>query len=908
VYQGEPPALCYCVSIDMGVFVGRRPELLALAAGLARARSGMPGVVLVEGPAGIGKTALLHQALGGATGVRVLWAGGEELETAVPYGVVTRLMAGVGTVPLDGGPLQVGAALLGALDELQERGPVALVVDDAHWADGSSLAALAFALRRLRADHVLAVLAVRDLADPVLPEGLRRLLSGGNAVRLVLSGLSVPELGSLCTGLGLPALDTGALARLRAHTGGNPLHAGAVLRQTPAEVLTDPLACLPAPGAYARDVLARLAACGEDARALVRAAGVLGESCALRNAERLAGLRDPLDALDEAVLRGLLDHRPAAGDVRIAFPHPLVRAAVYHALGPLQRARAHARAATLETDEATRLRHRMRAGEQGGRLSVDVAAFARGQALDGAWESSAEHFGQACHLAGSARERAALGAEAVHALLQDGQVGRAAEFAARASADGPAGAFMLGAVAQAAGEVERGLALLEEAWRRCDPVAEPGLAGRVATYLSVLTLQQDRAGDALEWSRRALGLAAHLPDAGLLRFYHPVALFLSGRTERALEIAAGLPEPVSTSGDLDALIARGALRTWSDDLEGADRDLRRTLADRPRISVPGRLLANALLSQVEYRLGHWDDALAAGTSVVSIEDDLGSHWLTPYIHPWLALPLAARGDYARARAHIGSGRRHAQGALAGGYLALAEASLATAMGDHQSVVTALAPLAERREAFGSQEPGVIAWQDLLADALVALGRTDDAEDVLIAYEKLAGARGRHSALAGLARAQGNLYAARRRHADARAAFETAREHAALVPMPFEAARADLAYGGFLRRTGHRSDAAALLTRARETLERLRARPYLDRCDQELAACGRAVSRAAQRDQPVLTPQEHIVTRMVLTGMSNRQIAREMVLSVKTVEYHLGNVYAKVGVSSRTALAARLGGS
>nr|WP_281390712.1 helix-turn-helix transcriptional regulator [Sphaerisporangium rubeum] len=122
-------------------------------------------------------------------------------------------------------------------------------------------------------------------------------------------------------------------------------------------------------------------------------------------------------------------------------------------------------------------------------------------------------------------------------------------------------------------------------------------------------------------------------------------------------------------------------------------------------------------------------------------------------------------------------------------------------------------------------------------------------------------------------------------------------------MPFERAWIELTYGEFLRRTHGRNGAAARLASARSTLERLGAVPFLDRCDRELAACG----RAGPVPGPVaaLTPQERAVAGFVLTGMANKQIARTMGLSVKTIEYHLGHVYAKLGVNSRTALAARL---
>jgi ATP/maltotriose-dependent transcriptional regulator MalT len=899
-------------NIQTGEFVGRAGERAALAAELDRVRQGHPRLILVEGPSGIGKTALVRHVLSGATDFFVLWASGAELETALPYGVVSQLLAQAACsmrVCSDGDPIAVGGALLGMLGELQERGPVALVVDDVDWADGPSLQALTFALRRLQADQVLTVVVTRDLAATRAPEGLRRLLSRDAAAQFALHGLSVAELRALTVRLGVETLTAAAVKRLRAHTDGNPLYFKTTLNQIPAATLADPVADLPAPAAYTREVMIQLASCSPEARDLVRAASVLGESCSVRHAELLAGTRDSAAALDGAVEHGLLTCHFVTGDLRLAFPHPLTRAAVYQSLGPYERTAAHRDAAALVTDETTRLQHRIRAAAAlpDPALTAEVADFARRQADVGCWESAAEHFAHACDLVSPGRERARLGAETVHALLQAGQIARAAEFAAGAETDAITRAFIQGALCRSRGEAVRGLALMEAAWRRCDPVRDPTLAGRIASYLSLFSLMQDRGEEAMRWSQRALDLAEHQPGADLLHYYHLVSLYISGDADRALELAARLPDAaMATTSQLDSLVARGAMYTWSDDLEAARRDLAGVVYVPPRMSVPNRLLATGLLAQAEFRLGRWDEALALGTTVISIEEDRELFWLAPYVHAILALPLAARGDFHGARAHVELAGQQPPSVACAGYIAFAQAWIAAARGDPEDVVAALAPLAELPDARGIREPGVIPWPDLLADAYVSLGRLDEAEAVLDACEKLAGARDRRSALAGAARARGNLYAAQGRATDATDAFEHALQCMAHVPMPFERAKIELAYGAFLRRAGQRSAAAARLTAARDVMARLGAKPYLGRCDQELAACGMGAAgtsspRSAGRGLDVLTSQEHAVARHVLAGLTNKQIARQMVLSVKTIEYHLGNIYAKLGVPSRTGL-------
>ena len=188
------------------VFVGREEELAALARARERARSGRPQRVLVEGPAGSGKTALVRHFLEDVP--RVLYAEGEDGATAFPYGVLEQL---IGPGPW-ADPRAGGVALLETLQktpELQEPDgtcgdAVALVVDDAQWADAASLQALGFAARRLSvpgAPRVMVVMVVRDIADPRVPEGQRRLF-GGAAVRVRLGGLTPAELRTLGEVLG----------------------------------------------------------------------------------------------------------------------------------------------------------------------------------------------------------------------------------------------------------------------------------------------------------------------------------------------------------------------------------------------------------------------------------------------------------------------------------------------------------------------------------------------------------------------------------------------------------------------------------------------------------------------------------------------------------------------------------
>ncbi|WP_066372318.1 helix-turn-helix transcriptional regulator [Herbidospora mongoliensis] len=803
-------------------FVGRDRERAALSACAARARSGRPALVLVDGPPGVGKSALVRGAL---SGFSVLAASGDPLESSFHYGFAQQWLHDEPS----GDPVDVGIRLLGVLTSSDE--PVALVIDDAQWADLPSLQALAFALRRLHTGKVLVVAVTRD----ELPDGLRRLFR--DASRLSLTGLSVAELGELAAHVCPTPIGAAALARLRAHTGGSPLHAEALLRQAP-ELLADPLGFLPAPRGYAMDVQDRLSALAGETRALVRAASVLGEECPLWQAERLAGTPDAILLLDEAAAAGLLEHRVGGGDLLVAFPDPLTRAAVYEGLRPFERARWHLDAAGICPDPAARLRHRVSAVSRADdTLAGEVAAFAREQAAAGSWAVAADHFERAARLAVSPRDRGVSQAEAVHALLLAGQTCRAAELAQEPNAHQGARAFAAGIVEEACGDGPRARELLELAWRHRDP----SFAGPVATALARLALSNGRLTEGHLWAFRASGAGAG--------FVQTMAEFAVGRLDKVLDNR--LPDPaVASSEELDLLTGRAAVRLWTGDAAGALADLR---------GVSGEV-AEALRCLAEVRAGAWDDALSRPRGT----------WTAPFTVSAQAMVHAARGDLGVARALLTewgpvSGLARAFLASAAAFADLVEGKPENLSGIRNPEISLAAGLATCGYA-GSIPLGIL--------PISALGAEPGDQD----HRRLNPATG--------ADARGKVAAAT-------APFEKA----LLTPDPFERARAEFAFGAFLRRSGRRTDAAAHLKAACEGFRALGAAPFLERSMQELAACGRS--------SDALTAQESTVAGLVVAGLTNKEIARRLMLSVKTVEYHLSNVFAKLGVSSRTALVALL---
>lgn len=234
--------------------------------------------------------------------------------------------------------------------------------------------------------------------------------------------------------------------------------------------------------------------------------------------------------------------------------------------------------------------------------------------------------------------------------------------------------------------------------------------------------------------------------------------------------------------------------------------------------------------------------------------------------------------------------------------ALAHAQVAEAEADYPAVLRALDPIAATLLEAPDRDPGFWPWADVYANALVMTGRHKEADQVLLPLLAAARERGQRSRIGRGELVLGRLHGARGDIEAALGCFERARESFATLPMPVEEARLAFVTGVTLRRAGRRREADEVLRGAREAYGRLGARSYVARCERGLKASGVERSRAAGAGE--LTPQEAAVVELVVTGRTNKEVAGELYISVKTVQYHLTRVYAKLGVRSRAELTAR----
>ena len=442
-----------------------------------------------------------------------------------------------------------------------------------------------------------------------------------------------------------------------------------------------------------------------------------------------------------------------------------------------------------------------------------------------------------------------------------------------------------------------------EAWDRCDPCADPVLAAIIAHRNAYHALRSLRDEDVVVWCRRALGLAPGDPLTIGWTATLALSLWRLGRADeayRALEEAKTGDE----SADLHLRGQRGWLRFSSGDIEGARADLEAAAAGELRM---GALLFSSVrltvLSHLQYATGEWSDAVVSAERAMALASET-EHPHSAFVW-WAAIAVpAARGDWAAADTYARMAAAEPIEATDRTVpLGMTRALAASARGDAEAVLAALEPVAALSPNPGIDEPGFWPWHDLYGDALVALGRAAEADAFLRPHEARAAERDRPGPIAKLARVRGRVEATLGRREQATAAFKRALEHVEPLGLPYEQALIQYAHGQFLRRNGRRRAAADELTRARDALADLGARPALERCERELATCGLTPAKRGGSPRPDLTPQEQAVARLVATGKTNREVAAELLLSVKTVEVHLTRVYAKLGVSSRSQLAA-----
>jgi hypothetical protein len=569
-----------------GGFVGRVGELDDLRTCAARALAGQPQLVLVEGVPGIGKTSMLAEFAATLHGWNTLVVSGYEDERRLPYGLLSRLVIpgrpegwalaqAAGQDGID--PFAVGAELVQLLGDIEQSGPVVLVVDDAPWVDSQSLRALTFALRRLRAERVLVVLTIRSSDMSALPPGLLH-YGQDHATHIRMTGLGTDEVRELFGQFGLGFLSRRAADRLREHTAGSPLHLRALFHELPVEELRQSRGPLPAPSSFGSLVLAALAGCSEPTRRLLMAASVLGLESPLPQAASVGEVAEPLQALEDATHTKLVDARRDGDGWVMAFRHPLIRSAVYDDLGPSTRSTLHARAA--EAHHGKELSHRIAAAGEGPDQALVTALIAQADSEESLarLSAAADLRLTAARFAPTGRARDNLVLEAVDLFLRAGETAEAAAFIERLSAmpDTPKRTLVLARLAAMQGRHNHVEALARSVWNDGNGVERASAAAMLA---QVAVLRNDNPG-AASWAQQATSAGAlPAPVADEILAIRVIGLAMSGdhwpadsrRVNRAWSLGRAAGHQRSPADDHRRLRRRptgsAGVSAWSSRLE-----------------------------------------------------------------------------------------------------------------------------------------------------------------------------------------------------------------------------------------------------------------------------------------------------------------------------------------------------
>jgi DNA-binding CsgD family transcriptional regulator/tetratricopeptide (TPR) repeat protein len=909
-----------------GVFVGRQPELRVVSGALEAARAAAPQIVWIEGEPGIGKTAFLRRFLATTEDVVVLDASGEESETTLDFGVVSQLAARASasaaaaldeltSTPTPASPFSVGAELLGLFGALQDRAPVVMAVDDVQWIDSSSAGALLFALRRLHGDRVLVLIGSRpDGVDRLGPSWSRLLGDADRVVRVRLSGLSAPEVGQLANSLRIGPLTQAASERLRQHTDGHPLYVRALLSELPLDRLNSDGGELPAPHSFAATVLARLTAVSADAQNLVAAAAVIGARCPLALAGSVGGVADPLAALEEALAADLLTLEPARIPEEIVFPHPLVRAAVYDDLSPTRRRALHLACARLVPGSAA-LAHRVAASHgNDDELAAELEQTAEAEISAGRMPAGVERLMWASRIAATTEARETALLRAVECLVLAGEMpaARRQREAVAACGASPRRSYILALLTASSGRLAEAEGALRAVIAHPDPALDPKLEGAVTSMVAMMCGLESRGDEAVEWAHRALRIAGAPTTAVLTaREALAVGLLMSGRGGESIDELASVsasriePEPF----EAELLAVRGIIESWWGDLARAEADLSAVIR-WSRAGVPVRNLPNAYsaLAKTDYRLGRWDDGLMHADVAISLGEESDRTWDLSDIYAVASYLNAARGNWSVAAEQVEAARRAAEATplpMCVLQATVAAAHFAWVKGEWETLARTLAVWSEWLKTGPTKGLGKRVVQAMAAEAMLFTGRPEDAAGLLDLIGGDVGDGPDAQTQVDLWRLRAALAQSRGRYAEAQTAFERGREWGRSGEAPLSQGLLELGHGNFLRKQGSRRAAIAALRAAREVFGRLQAQPFIVRCDAELTACGvRSRDHSGDSDYG-LTAREEVVARLVASGKSNREAAEELYLSTKAVEYHLGNVFAKVNVRSRHELASRL---
>jgi DNA-binding CsgD family transcriptional regulator/tetratricopeptide (TPR) repeat protein len=894
--------------------LGRDAECADIDRLLDDARAGAGAALVVRGEPGIGKSALLDYARRRAASMTLLSAAGVQAESDLAFaglhGLLRPVLAQLRELPqpqsaalagaLGLAPsrqadrLLISAAVLGLLAAAAEDGPVLCVVDDAHWMDRPSADALVFAARRLQAERLAMVFAAR--------EGEVERFEAAGLPDLTLAGLDPPSATAVLAAGGHAAAGE-VRERLLAEAGGNPLallelpHGLSQAQLDGRATLPDAIPLSPRLEGVFRQRIGRLPVTAQTAL-LIAAADTTGDVPAVLRA--MAGLGLPPDTLDPAEGAALV----RISGMTITFRHPLVRSAVYQGATMSQRQRVHAALAGAFTGDEhadRRVWHQALATLAGDEeVAAALETSARRSRVRAAHSSAATAFLRAAELSTDQEHRTRRVAEAAQAAWDAGQPERAREAIARALpvAGGAVKARLLqlsGALEGACGSVPLALTRLLEA---ADASSDPPLTLRLLVDASEAAVFSGQLAQAVELSQRAGTLpAATARDRLMLSLLGGFAKVFAGDPDGARPLLEDVLREADALEDDPRMLGMAATAASTAGRAGDGLPYASRAVESARRQGLLSVLPRVLETQAYELMGNssFDLAYAAASEAYQLSLDVGHGGGWPLND--MAMVEAIWGREAEAR-------RHAEEVLA-----IGQRTGSTFLAGVAEWTFGLIDLAAGRNAEAAERllaatdwhrPGVNplvampAFPDA-AEAAARCGRAGELRERLAVFEGRARAAATGAQRALLARCQALLGTR-----PPQEAFDEAIEYAPAVP-PFQRARTELLYGEWLRRARRRTDARGHLRTALETFRALGATPWAERAAAELRATGETARKREISATEQLTPQELQIAGLVTGGLTNKEIAAQLFLSPRTVDYHLRKVFTKLGITSRTEL-------
>lgn len=899
-----------------------------------------PRAVVLEGEAGVGKTALLRRALDGATeaGWRILSSAPAASEARLAFAALGDLLDLVidEVLPALPGPQRrgleiallrgdndstqdpidertIGVATLWVLRQVSAQAPLVLAIDDLQWVDASSAAALRFALRRLRDEPVLVLATRRVEAGRSAPIELERMLGDERVRRLSVGPLSLGGVHELLVArLGFDA-SRSTLIRLQELAEGNPFYSLEIGRE-----LIDrggeppPDEALPVPGSVSGLVQSRLGRLSPSARTVLLAAAALARP----TRAILSQLEDEAEAgLDEAVAAGLIG---PANSERVRFAHPLFASVHYEQTPLAERRRIHARLSGLVEDLEQQARHLALATpgvDESIAAQLDHAASSA--AARGGPRAAAELCDLAARLSSASDQRArrVLASAEYHQRAGSLELAtdRAREALAVAAEPGvrTRALTVLGTVAADKEGIEPASALYRSALR--EPAASRELRSDLHQKLAWLRLLAADANEAERHARAMRRLAEGTDPAAEAAAEATLSLMLAARAQWVLPGSPKQARSPAEAGErpwawaeIGPAALEGVVLLWAGELEQARVPLEAMLREAGESADPwSEIHALAYLSALDTNLGRpargREMALRYLELTAAADHDAqraSALWPLAAAAGWLGRTEEAR-DAASQGLELAERTGHCLYVI--GNLA-AVGALELALEDSVAAVAALGRAWELMSDGGVESPGRFPVLPDLVEALVALGETEQAAAAGTELLRISQQLDRPWIRALAARSEALVAEARGEEKVAEVAFERALHEHDLQDRPLDRARTLLSWGTMHRRRRQKSSARELLTSALERFEAARAALWAERTRVELGRIG------GRRASPAggLSTTESEVARLVAAGRTNREVATALHLSERTVEWNLSKLYRKLEVRSRTELARALG--